>query len=129
MVSEISILRKFLSLKDNIIDTSFFVSNNKSYIRYMSTSTIFNHSMKIQLRSCGIVYIFDFQKNNSLYVNSSNLRLKYRIIDLDDFQNFDDISLVLKYGRDILDENLINSFNDRYDLELILSDFDAFLKL
>ena len=118
MASEISLLRKLLSTNLESCSEREFVSNDIIIVFY-----------------CG-------KQDKVLYINHSNQsglclmhfnKFKLRIIetnltiDTSDFEDYDDMSLVLKYGRSILDENIIQEAMNILGIDLNLSDFDAFL--
>lgn len=126
MPSEISILRKFLSMDLNLGLLSFNDSS-EFHIRYVSldkTKSLYFGNGRINFH---ILYIHN---GNDMCIVDSNMVISNE----QEFLDSDDISLVLKYGRDILDENIIKKHNERHYYigdyaknGISLSTFDAFL--
>lgn len=67
--------------------------------------------------------------NSSGYFNLVN-KLRITISDFDDFLESDDFSLILRYGRNIMDENIFSILNKILGpLPFKISDFDALFNL
>lgn len=121
MSEKTKIVRKFLSLPNTSgiteVKIGFF---NRSRIEFVSSEQKY---LSLKRGSHGSrLYILSYT-GDLLRLKSPNGRISIRIADVDDFINSDDMSLVLKYGRDILDENLVSNIKEG----LNVSDFDAFL--
>ena len=139
MTSKISIIRKFFSLELKNIYCDFkssnhsfifrycdFKSSNHSFIfRYYADQLTYSRSLVSYHISYREKYILDYRNNVDLYLNNMSSNIK--IDDIDDFKNFDDTSLVLRYGREILDDNIVNSLNEYSEYRIRMNDFDAFL--
>ena len=121
MMSSISIIRKFISLPNTSRIIELKIGRfNRSRIE------IIEGKQKYYILSLGAV---NFNHNIMSYTYDV-LRLKSRtgilsikITDVDEFINSDITSLVLRYGRDILDENVVSNIKEG----LNVSDFDEFL--
>ena len=67
--------------------------------------------------------------NSSGYFDFTN-KLRIAISDIDDFLESDDFSLILRYGRNIMDENIFSILNKILGpLPFKISDFDALFNL
>ena len=129
MPSQIKILRKFLSFVDDRPTIFFNVGNRRSYIgHYEINDYSFTNDFGIENNDnhpCPFLFLVN---KNSLQIDLNRSML----IDPDDFKDYDDTSLVLTYGRSILDENIIQEWNDiqiSKSNPLSLSDFDDFFKI
>ena len=125
MTSKISILRKFfnLELKDHRCD---YESSNHNFIfRYYTYQSTYSRSLFVRPNFYREKYILDYRNNVDLYLNDMGSNIK--IDDIDDFKNFDDTSLVLRYGRDILDDNIVRFMNKLIEYKIMMHDFDVFL--
>ena len=126
MASQIKILRKFLLLADNRSTIFFNVGNRRSQVtRYRGDDY---NDLAIENDDGGPCPLFMISSNNELQI----AYCRTISIDQSDFQDFDDTSLVLKYGRCILDENIIQEWNDTQISKtnpVSISDFNEFLSL
>ena len=126
MPSEISILRKFLSMDLNL-GTVSIDNGSEFHIRYISldkSKSLYFGNNRINFH---ILYIHN---GNDMYIVDGRMAISNE----QEFLETDDISLVLRYGRDILDENIIKKYNKKHNNigdyskhAITLSDFDAFL--
>ena len=129
MSSQIKILKKFLSLVDDKSTIFFNVGNRKSQVtRYRGDDCKFLDDLAIENNDGDPCPLFMLSSDNELEI----AYCRAISIDQSDFQDFDDTSLVLKYGRVILDENIIQEWNDIQISKinpLSLSNFNEFLGL
>lgn len=97
-ISSISILRKMISLKSNTerIIYPIIIKGIKFSVQASSNSVVFGCFASLIGYDLHIIYRGYVEKVT---------------ID-DDFINSDDISLVLKYGRDITDDHIVEYIND-----------------
>ena len=126
MASQIKILKKFLSLSyKSPLGIYFDIGNFSASIEMIGHSKLSLCRFRIRNKT-GLSSFLNIRNSDKLQIFND----KPIMIDIDDFQNFDDISLVLKYGRVILDENIIQNWSKQYFITNIsLSDFNDFLGL
>lgn len=67
------------------------------------------------------ILIFDYYRNYG-YINLLGNRLSPEIIN--DAQNMDEIELILKYGRCIVDDNIISVLSSRLQTDINLDNFN-----
>ena len=122
-MSSISIVRKFLSLPN----TSGIVKVKIGRFEESKIEFYGKYYRYLYLREGSFSsYLYSLSYTDSLLrlkSHSGSITIKIKITDVDDFINSDDMSLVLQYGRNILDENVISNISKG----LSVSDFDDFL--
>ena len=125
MTSKISILRKFFTFELKNSQCDFKPSNHSFIFCYYADQLTYSRMLVSNHIFYREKYILDYRNNVNLYLDDMGTLIK--IDDIDDFKNFDDTSLVLRYGRKILDDNIINSLNEYSEYRIRMHDFDAFL--
>ena len=126
MASEISILRKYLSI----------IYLRKPRRTFTFKVGIYNDSNiypwgDMCLETDSESFIDVFKTEGSKITDYDNIF----ILDENDIQEFletDDLSLILRYGRKITDNNIIQSLNKKLDYmnnDIKLEDFDKFLDI
>ena len=129
------IIKKLIRLlEDREYETEFRIKDKEYRIRIIEYATYFQFVISILLDFddmpsslsfplSGIRFIIspDNSRNTSSVLKFSNKE------DIFDTLNSDDISLVLKYGRGILDENILKHFI--YDDIIEVEDLENFLNL
>ena len=126
MTSEISIIRKFLEIHGdkNSHRTAYIERIN---IGYYDDSVITPYMIFLETQIERIMKIIYYDPR---YKQLELKNVKINIENIDEFLDSDDISLVLRYGRDILDYEFIKNINSSLgDFDpLRLKDFDTFLE-
>ena len=122
-MSDIKILRLFIKVILSY-DKNIFTSNMGNDYLIIKR---YKNSQGYTLQIVSNFHHLSFLSYKDLKFNISISDKTVMVIDLNEFLNSDDTSLVLRYGRDILDENIVDTFN-RYhsSTKLSLSDFDTF---
>ena len=122
-MTSINIIRKFISLsnisrivrvKIGRFSESRIESYGKNYRYFSLRGGFFSTDL----------YILSYTEN-LLRLKSPSGSTTIKIRDVDEFLDSDDTSLVLQYGRNILDENVVSNINEG----LSVSDFDEFLRI
>ena len=125
-MTDIKLLRSFVKVMLSH-DKDVFTSNMGNNYLHIKEYKI-PHEYRLCLVSSNIHYRTFLSYDifaSTFRISSSDKSIK--VSNLNDFVDFDDISLVLKYGRDILDDNIMAISNRRFSLYgLSLSDFDTF---
>ena len=133
-MSGIKILRSFVNFKPSFDENRYIpIGENKELTiefyhgneRYdFSVGMVINrkdHTERCEIR------LFAHHKNGYYHIWFWD---KIKVIHPDAFQDSDDLILILKYGRNILDENIIDLHNETVpNFKIELSDFDAFNNL
>ena len=130
-MSDISIIRWFLGLTIEVNTSRYFSNINRSIIlRYYrthgrSTLSMLSNNTNLQIME----YRFD---NHLKTYNVCFYTGKYhweviKIPKSGDFLDYDDISLILTCGRDILDENIIVGLTD-ISFEIDLNEFKSIIE-
>ena len=126
MSSQIKILKKFLSSSYKSPPGIYFnIGNYSASIEMIGSGKLSLCIFRIRNKS-GISSFLNMRNNDRLQI----VHDKPIMIDIDDFLDYDDTSLILTYGRSILDENIIQEWRDRYyNTHILLSDFNEFFSL
>lgn len=132
MTSEISILRKYLSI-------IHFGKQKKSYrfaVGCYSDSHVYiwgDFCLETHSESYIDVFQIDvFLQHEKAKITDYDDTVILDMIDIQEFLDSDDISLILRYGRNITNNNIIQSLNKNLvhmNYILKLDDFDEFLNL
>lgn len=120
MSSEISIIKKFLTI-GYIEDTFTIVIKDCNLTFYCDSLLIQNFN------SSSNVYI-SYGEYDALFIGNEYIST---IENVDEFINSDDISLVLKYGRKITNEYILNLLKEDSDipLDITMDDFKEYFEL
>ena len=134
MTSKIKIIRKFLSLVSNNSNTKNFTLSRYFNDCYIGSYKSGDYAFSLEETSTHILYLLNwYQDKNTLlidFVDSGTKSIK--IDDIDEFLQEEDMVLILKYSRDILDENiieLINIFNSKDDPDVTIDNFKEYFEL
>ena len=125
-MTDIKLLRSFTKVMLSY-DKDIFTSDMENYYLQIKEYK-FLHEYRLCIVSSNIHYTTFLSYDifaPTFRIATSDKSIK--ISNLNDLVDFDDMSLVLKYGRDILDDNIMDIFHHQYpSYELSLSDFDTF---
>lgn len=126
----IRLLRKFYSCIENKT-SSYGIRTNDFTIKYddKNTNDITIYKTNKSHISGAPSYIFNSSivRNIILIVTSNRLK-SYPFNELrDDLYSHNELELILKYGREITDQKILESINKLVGLDLMLSDIEEFL--
>lgn len=119
-MSNLKILRKFNEFDVNCSEDIKF-SDKDSYLRfsYYNLGSVFVYDEYSRP-----VYIYDIQREaNTLILLDTSIKLDV----LRDIENYDDLELVLKYGREITDDHILRSLSNILGKEITIDFFSDFL--
>ena len=127
-MSDIKILRSFVKYASLDLPSHVFESKEIDMRIKKYNGEIFKYGFSINLKYRFLVDIIVYRSDNIFDISTGSILID----NLAEFLETDDISLIIQYGRCILDDNIINIINRMntvWGFNVTIDDFKLFTEL